>query len=151
WLSVANGTNNDVSGQLTWFKPAQAGTQVYPSGFTIQSDTVGSTYFGDFFASTNGTPILNFTNGGILVLEGAALTQNITNHIQISGKNKVTNLDTNALSLSFTTAGLFNGSVVDPATRVSIPFHGAVLQKENSGLGFFLLSNQSGRVLLLPQ
>ena len=151
WLRATNGTANDLSGQLTWFKPAQVGSRLYPLGFTNQTDIIGSSYSTSFFASSSGSPILSFTNGGLLVLEGAGLTQNITNRVQIAPNNKVTNLDSNRLSLSFTTtSGLFRGSVLDPATRSTIPFSGVILQKQTNGLGFFLHSNQSGRVLVIP-
>ena len=59
----------------------------------------------------------------------------------------MTNLGTNKLTLSINLAsGLFNGSVTTPDGSRSFPFKGAVYQKQNQGWGFFLGTNQSGRV-----
>lgn len=64
-------------------------------------------------------------------------------------ENKVTNLGTNKLTLSINkSSGLFSGSVTPPGARASIPFKGATDKNRNQGWGFFLGTNQSGRVRL---
>ena len=79
------------------------------------------------------------------------MTGGITNAVLLEPNNKVLNMSTNRLSLSFTVAtGAFKGSVVDPATQKPISFGGVVLQKQNVGYGFFLGANQSGQVRLGP-
>ena len=152
WLTFTNDLtlNDDLGGQLSWFKLPQPRAKIYPAGFTLQTNAVGSIYSPAYFSATNGSTLLNFTNG-LVVLENANLTQPITNRISISPKNKVTNLDSNKLSLTFaTSSGLFHGNVVDPATLKNIAFSGALLQKQTNGFGFFLDNNQSGHMLLTP-
>ena len=57
---------------------------------------------------------------------------------------------TNKTSLTFTLpTGLFKGSVTN-ANPKTISFNGVVLQKQNLGCGYFLGTNQSGRVQLRP-
>ncbi len=151
WLAFFSETNTDINGALSWFKLAQPQTKLYPAGFSLQTTGMGSFYSPAYFLSTNGSPILNFTNG-ILVLEGGNLSQSVTNQITLSGNNKITNQSSNKLTLTISSGtGRFNGSVVVPDTRKTIQFNGAVLQKQNRGAGFFLGTNQSGRVILVPQ
>ena len=45
-------------------------------------------------------------------------------------------------------SGLFSGNVAPPAGGHSLPFKGALLQKQKSAGGFFTGSTQSGRVTL---
>jgi hypothetical protein len=153
WLTFTNDLVllDDLGGPLSWFKLPQPRAKFYPAGFTLQTEAAGSVYSPAYFANTNGNnALLNFTNG-LVVLENGGLTQPITNHISISSKNKVTNLDANKLSLTFaTTSGFFHGAVTDPASLKSIPFNGALLQKQTNGSGFFLNGNESGRVILTP-
>ncbi len=151
WLTFASETNTDITGLLNWFKLPQAGTRFYPAGFAFQSEAEGSIYSPNYYATTNGSPVLNFTNG-LVVLEGGNLSQSITNEILLAGNNRVTNQSNNKLSLTITTSsGLFQGSVVASATGKSIAFSGAVLQKQNIGNGVFLGTNQTGRVLFGPR
>jgi hypothetical protein len=59
----------------------------------------------------------------------------------------VTNLATNKLTLSISKAtGLFRGSVKAPGATRSTPFKGVLFQKADFGAGFFLGTDQSGRV-----
>jgi hypothetical protein len=101
------------------------------------------------YAFTKGTPILNFSAGQVW-LEFGNLPESFTNRI-VFGTNKVTNLSSNKLILTLTTSsGLLKGSVVNPATGKAILISGAVLQKQNIGSGYFLGTNQSGRVYFGP-
>ena len=150
WLTFTNEPSDDLSGQLSWFKTAQPRAKLYPAGFTVQTNAAGSIYSPAYFTTTNGSPLLDFTNG-LVVLENGNLTQPITNRFSISPKNKVTSPDPNKLTLAFTTgSGLFHGSVVDPVARKTIAFSGALLQKQTNGSGFFLGNSQAGRVRVTP-
>jgi len=146
WVTLTNLSTTDLVGTVEWLKQARPFTSLYPSGFSIQSDVVGSLY-----SFTNGLPVLPLNQGhGQLILENGGLTQSITNTFVLDSANKVTSPD--KLSLSFTTSsGLFQGTAIDAATGKSIPVKGVVLQKQNRGGGFFPLSGQTGRVLLEPQ
>jgi len=146
WLDFTNEPNSDLGGTVAWLKMPRPFTSSYTSGFAIQSESVGSLYF-----FTNGTPVLPLNEGkGELVLENGKLTESFTNLFVLGSDNKVTS--TNKMTLSITTAsGLFKGTAVDPVTGKTLSFNGAVLQKQNRGAGFFLQSDQTGRVLLNPQ
>ena len=107
---------------------------------------------GSLYSFTNGMPVLSLASGqGRLILENGNLSQSLTNQVAIDSRNRVSNLSGSRLSLVIlTSSGLFQGRIVDPATGRSIPFNGAVLQKQNRGAGYFLNGRQSGRVLLQP-
>jgi len=141
WLDFSSGSTNDISGLLSWIKPAQATSKLYPSGFTNQTQVIGSG-----FVVTNGHPVLNYTNGNVL-LSGGNLAEGITNAATVAVNGKTTG--TNHLNLTVSTiSGLFTGSVINPETKKTITLSGAVLEKQNIALGFFLGTNQSGNVLL---
>jgi hypothetical protein len=55
------------------------------------------------------------------------------------------------VKMAITTAtGLFKGSVKDPFSGRIVPFNGVVLQQQNSGGGFFIGFDQTGRVAITP-
>jgi hypothetical protein len=88
----------------------------------------------------------------MVVLDNADLSP-LTNYITIAENGRVTVLDGNPnhLSLSISTgSGLFSGSPINPTTRRTESFKGAILQNQNFGAGFFPGTNQVGRVQLLP-
>ena len=47
--------------------------------------------------------------------------------------------------------GLFSGSFTDPKTGKPVSIHGAILQNQQVGLGFFLGTNESGPVSIMPK
>jgi len=97
---------------------------------------------------TNNVSVLNFTTGRVWLANGN-LSQSFTNQIVLGNNNKVT--DTNKLSLSIMTkSGLFKGSALSPDTGKPISFSGVVLEKQGFGSGFFLGTNQAGRVYFGP-
>ncbi len=141
WLAFSNAPTSDLAGQVTWIKPRQPAGKLYPGGFTWQTEAVGS-----LFHFKNGVPVLDFAAGELWLANGD-LPQSLTNQFTLENSSKVT--DTNKMTLTFTTSsGLFTGSVVNPANKKTIPIHGAVLQKQNIGAGYFLGTNQSGGVFL---
>jgi hypothetical protein len=75
--------------------------------------------------------------------------QSITNQIALVPEKQQT--DQNGATLTFnTSSGLFKGSVMNPETGEPIAVHGAILQNQNMGAGFFLGTNESGSVILSP-
>ena len=85
----------------------------------------------------------------IVALTGPNLAADSTNHILFNTNNTVQNLDSNKLSVAIVkTSGLFSGAVTPSGATRSIPFKGALLQKQNYGTGFYLSTNKSGRVYL---
>jgi hypothetical protein len=147
WLTFSNQDDSDITGNVDWFKLSAAGGKLYPAGFTNGTEAVGSSYH-----FTNGVPVLDFTNGVVWLANGN-LANSFTNQVTLDSASKVTNDSTNALTLTITTStGLFKGSVVNPATGGKpIAINGVLLQKQNFGGGFFLGTNQTGRVFFGPQ
>lgn len=143
WVVFAESDESDFAGSFSWFKPALPTAKFYPAGFGVDLNMTGSRYT----APTNSTdPILNFVNGRVQFSAGNL--EEFENLLSLS-ENKVTNLGTNKLTLSINkNSGLFSGSVTPPGARASIPFKGAIDKNLNQGWGFFLGTNQSGRVRL---
>jgi len=95
--------------------------------------------------------VIEMTNG-VVIFEGGNLTAPLTNSITLTATNKVIDLSlANKLGLSVTVSnGVFSGSVREPGLTKSNLFKGVLLQDETCGYGYFLETNLSGRVLLLP-
>ncbi len=143
WLTFANETSSDISGQLIWFKPAQSGAATYPAGFTNMVEAVGSAY-----ALAKGARVLNLTNGDVLLMNGG-LPENIGDQFTLGANNVVTGSDKLSLTIT-TTTGLFKGSATN-SLGATVSFTGAVFQKQTNGYGQFLNANQTGDVYLAPQ
>lgn len=144
WAVFSSTGESDLAGLFSWFKPAQTGAKFYPAGFAIDQNLTGSRYVAP---TNNADPILNFSAGRVQFSAGN-LAASFENEITLTN-NAVVNLDTNKLTLSINrSSGLFTGSVTPPGTAKSIPFRGAIDQGLNQGWGFFLGTNQSGRVRL---
>ncbi len=143
WLTFTNQATNDITGLVDWIKLPKPGAKLYPAGFTNSTEVLGSRY-----VFTNGIPVLNLSTGQVWLANGN-LTQSFTNQIVLGANNKVTG--TNKLSLAITSAsGLFKGTVPNPVSGKSVSFQGIILEKQNFGGGFFLGTNQSGRVFIGP-
>jgi hypothetical protein len=83
-------------------------------------------------------------SGGDLVL---AFTDNAT----LGADNKFTNPSPYPMSLNVALpSGLIKGSVTTPSPPRNVPFKGILLQNQNSGYGYFLGTDQSGRVSFTP-
>jgi hypothetical protein len=150
WMTFTNNTatTNNLEGVVGWIKPEGTGTKLYPDGFDWPYDIGTNNVLGSAF--TNRAPLLNWTNG-VLILENGNLTQSVTNNLQIGNTGKITG--TNKLTGTITTtgikAGLIRGGVVvDPVKKTTKTFNGAVLQNQNIGYASFLGTNQSGSARL---
>jgi hypothetical protein len=142
WLTFVG--NQEITGQFSWIKAPDDTAEFYPDGFDFNTNVVGSVY------NSSLAPVTGFQSGKI-TLSGGNLAQDIVNNILINGKNKITNLSTNALSVTINKSnGLFDGKVVDPETGDKVRIKGAILQVQDIGLGFFKGTNQTGRVTLEP-
>ena len=144
WLLFADRTGDDISGKVSWIRPAISTSDFYPAGFEVDSDALGSSYVKP--AGTTAR-ILEITNG-VFTLSGGNRSSDSANEVMLGLSSKVTNLGTNKLTLSFTlSSGLFKGTFTEDGTTRKITFNGAVLQKVNDGSGYFLDTTESGRVL----
>jgi hypothetical protein len=146
WINFdTNQPNTDLSGVVNWIKLPQP-VKFYPAGFDFSD---GIEAVGSLYKFTTGVPLVNWTDGQI-ILENGNLASSITNGLSISSNNVISG--TNNLKLTFTTtSGFFQGSVINPATGKPIAVKGALLQKQNLGYGYFLGTNQTGSVFLGPQ
>jgi hypothetical protein len=145
WLTFSNAADSDITGPVDWFKLSPTKTKIYHAGFTnLMEAATGSSY-----AFTSGAAVLNLPAGQLWLANGN-LTDSFTNQIALDSANQVTSTN-GTLKMSLTTSsGLFKGSVANPTTGKSISFNGIVLQKQNFGGGFFLGTNQAGRVFFGP-
>jgi hypothetical protein len=140
WLTFTNLATNDIDGLVSWIKLPQSSAKFYPAGFTNQTGVIASKY-----VFTNKVPVLSFSTGQVWLANGN-LAASFTNQVLLSTNNKVSVTGTNKLSLTLLTgSGLFTGSATPPAGK-PISIGGVVLEKQNFGAGFFLGTNQSGRV-----
>lgn len=146
WISFVSGSSvQDLKGTLLWTKPSMTKETFYSGPFAISRSLTGCR----FNASAEGG-LLGFSEGN-LVLAGGNLAQSITNRIRLEASNRVTNLGTNKLSLTFMPAtGLFKGSLAQAPRSKPLSFAGVALQKRHLGCGYFLGKDQSGQVLLQP-
>jgi hypothetical protein len=136
---------SDFAGTLTWIKPVLTTAKYYSAGIAEQVQLVGSLYR----PPTNRTDrLLTFSSGSVVFTAGN-LALAFTNAVSYSDDNKIVNLASNKLTLTLSLpTGLFSGNVTVPGATRSTPFKGALFQKTDFGAGFFLGTNQSGRVLL---
>jgi hypothetical protein len=141
WLSLSN--DGTISGQTAWFKPAETNARMYPDGFTNYVNVMGSA-----FQCTNGIPAPGLS-GGTLILTNGGLAQSITNQLEVCTNNHLTIAGGGELNF-IGRSGAFIGRVMDPETSKLILVRGAVLQNQNLGAGYFLGTNQTASLLLLP-
>jgi hypothetical protein len=152
WLTFTNMLGADLSGLLQWNRPTDADAPFYPGGFQADTSVQGWRYT----RPKDGARVLPFSKV-CLVLGGAGLQQDLTNHVVLQANNRVTS--TNKATLTFTlSTGAFRGTVPNPAHPGTkrIPFSGVLVQNqsiENSwplgyGCGWFMGTNQCGSIHL---
>jgi hypothetical protein len=143
WIQFVNPTN--VGGNVVWIKPAGV-SKYYPAGFTNNVLAIGSAYR----APTGGARAINITQG-MLVLSGGGLPSAVSQRLTLGVNNRVTPAAGAKLALTITPAtGFFKGTAADPHTGKSVPFQGALFQKDRIGVGYFLGTDASGEVYLSP-
>ncbi len=147
WLNFSFLPARDLGGQLSWIKLSNSKSTFYSEGFEMNIAARGSAYE----EPAKNFPVINFSDGQLILSDGS-LTANLVNDLTVHTNNKITNLDSNALSLTIIpSSGLFRGKVLNPEDDKIINFQGAVLQDENVGSGYFLKGNQSGKVRFAPR
>jgi cyclophilin family peptidyl-prolyl cis-trans isomerase len=145
WIHFTNEPASDFSGLFNWFKYRHA-TTYYSNGFAAEATLVGSR-----FTTPNTTNQMLFLTNGILGFTNGNLAADFANNVLLDPKGKVTSTNANKLSATLTSGnGLMTGSVTPPGATKAIPFKGVVLQKQTNAAGFFLGTNESGRVYLGP-
>src|SRR5439155_7045417 len=133
-----------LQGLLLWSKPDGVVGPFYPAGFTNEVIALGSRYA----APPGRMRVLNLSNG-VVRLQGGNLLAPATNEFVLEPRTRLTiaspNPDRLALTLSAKT-GQTRGSFVNPQTRRRSAIRGVLLDKQNSGAGYFLGTNRSGSV-----
>jgi hypothetical protein len=147
WVTLSSGASNNLNGSLTWIKPPNPRAKFYPGGFAIESTLTGSQYI----PPAKGAPIFS-SPVTQLQLTGGNLSGNVNVPLVLISNNHAVNARSSARSgLNFSLGtGLFRGTVLEPGSRKLMTLSGAVLQDRNVGRGWFILTDQSGRVLVAP-
>jgi uncharacterized repeat protein (TIGR01451 family) len=142
WLTLANQTNTDVSGMVNWIKAPDTRAKLYPAGFEFTNgvEVIGSHY--------SGTPEISLGASGAIILDGGGLPESETNAVSFGAGYRITGANKSSVTLS-TGTGLFHGNVSDGGPK-PVSVSGALLQKQNVGYGYFISTNESGRVYLGP-
>lgn len=143
---------SDLDGRLKWVKNPNAVDRSYPLGFALAPSLVGSLYSAPVTGQRAITSLASQNFNARLTLAGTVVPQ--------SGLSRVvTWLSTNTLkyygpeTLTGTitaSTGVLSGSYYEPALKLTIPFSGAVLQKQSMAGGCFLTSYRAGYLLIEP-
>ena len=144
-IALTNLFTGDLEGEFRWIKPAMVATRSYPDGFAHRAALTGSRY-----VTPGSNKILNISDGS-LTFSGGNLEASFTNHITLGAGNRITTSDGNPVTLKFAVpTGLANGTIGVPGTNKVLTFRGVVHQKQNRASGYFLGTDQSGRLSLEP-
>jgi uncharacterized delta-60 repeat protein len=142
WLTVTNGDASDVRGTLWWTKPSSVGGTFYPGGFVHTINPIGSFYT----APPANTPVFTLVDG-LAILSGGNLVAPLTSTVTLGGDNKI--ISDNQLTLTISPAkGTVSGSFIDPTSNKKRTVKGIALPAQNQARGFFLGTDQSGRVFV---
>jgi hypothetical protein len=145
WILVTNSPQPDLGGLLSWSRPPGLRPKVHTNGFALDSLLIGSAYHAP------GTNTIFGETNAVVILSQGGLGESITNHVRLTAGARVTYAGTNKLTLQLMQkSGAFTGRFTPSGARKSTVFKGAILQKQGYGGGFFLGTNQSGRVEFRP-
>jgi hypothetical protein len=141
WLRFEGRPGDDLHGTVAWLKPLSPATVLYPAGFAVQSELVGSRYL----APGPGGQAIQFAQGNATA-SGGDLPQPYTIPIQSVGNNQWGTTDATALFRVNPASGLFSGTLTLSGVPRPLTCKGAILQKVNRASGCFLGATQCGRV-----
>jgi hypothetical protein len=148
WVNFQEGLNEGMQGALAWIKSTGVKGVSYSAGFTNDCSLLGSLYTQPV-GPTNF--LLQFANA-TLSFTGGNLPADFANTIALDSNGHVSNLSENPLTMSISLpTGTFKGSATDPSSGKKYSFSGSILQNQNIGTGFMLVTDQASRVLLTPQ
>ncbi len=143
-LRVRPGADVDLDGNLHWLRPAGPTPKLYPDGFQLTSQVIGSAY----------APPANSTwfgqESALLILIQGTLPDMRTNTVTLASGGKVTGAGPDKVTLVVAPAtGLFKGVVTQPGQR-PIKYQGAVLERQGFGSGAYPIGTEAGRVYFGP-
>jgi hypothetical protein len=143
WVRFADDGTNDLSGTVRWIKPAIASSKLYPDGFAVIDEVIGSRYT----PPTGNGSVLPLTDGFVMLMGGDL--PDSANPVTLGPRSKLVNNGPNTLNVRFTpSSGLFSGTFKEAGTTKVFPIKGVVLQRQNIATGYATGARQSGRVLL---
>jgi hypothetical protein len=143
---------SDVDGGLSWVKNPNPANRSYPSGFQLAPTLVGAIYTPPLAGRRALAVLADQPYNARLTLAGSVLPEGgfaktlswlSTNALAYYGPQTLTGTTT-------TSTGILTGSYTNPATKLTVPFSGAVLQKQGLAGGNFLVNNQAGYLLIEP-
>lgn len=144
-LRPAPDAGSDIDGDAYWLRLAGAKPSTYTNGFLLSSMIAGSA-----FASSKTTNLLGLSEAR-MIFELPAGAVMVTNQIAFGLGASVTNQGPGVMTLTIaSSSGLFSGRFSSSGSGPAASFRGAVFQRQQMGGGYFLLSNQVGRVQLAP-
>ncbi|HXJ55053.1 MAG TPA: PQQ-dependent sugar dehydrogenase [Verrucomicrobiae bacterium] len=145
WILITNSAQPDLGGLVSWSRPPGPKPKVHTNGFVLDSMLIGSAY------RVPGTNTIFGETNAVLILRQGGLSESVMNNVSLAPGARVTYAGTNKLTLQLTQkSGAFAGKITAPGANKSTAFKGAILQKQGYGGGFFLGTNQSGRVEFRP-
>jgi hypothetical protein len=146
WITFTNLPGLSLEGSAAWFRTNSSG-KLYPHGFTNAVSITGST----FASGSSKAPILGGATNFQITLSGGNLPSPLTNNATLTPAGKfVTNgPGISKLTLSVVPGtGILTGSFLDPATGLTTPISGALMQQQTNAAGYFLSTNAAGQFQL---
>ena len=143
---------SDVDGGLRWVKNPNSRDKSYGDGFSLTPTLVGAVYNPPLKGQRALAELADQTYNARLTLAGSVLPGGgLAKTLSWLGTNKLAYYGPETLEATTTTSsGILTGSYMDPATKLTVPFSGATLQKQGLAGGNFLISNRSGYLLIEP-
>ncbi len=146
WIDcVTNNPTTALLGDFIWRKLPAKGVY-HTNGFVHSSAVIGSVFLKPASATTRVVDIPS----GTISFTGGNLAPDFSNQVVIAPSSAVTSTNANKLTLTLNkSTGLMSGTVVRPSGGTALKYSGVILQNQSiGGYGFFLGTNQSGRVVL---
>ena len=143
---------SDVDGMVRWVKNPNLKDKSYPGGFAQAPTLIGAVYTPPLTGQRALAELADQTYNARLTLAGTALPAGgLAKALSWLGTNKLVYYGPETLSGTLTAAtGILTGTYMDPATKMTVPFSGAVLQKQGLAGGNFLWNNKAGYMLVEP-
>lgn len=143
---------SDVDGGLRWVKNPNVKDKSYADGFAMAPTLVGAVYTPPLTGQRALTQLANQNYNARLTLAGTVLPEGgFAKTLSWLGTNALAYYGPETLTATLTAAtGMLTGSFTDPATKLTVPFAGAVLQKQGLAGGNFLVSNKAGYLVIEP-
>ncbi len=143
---------SDLDGALRWVKNPNLLNKSYPAGFNLAPGLVGSLYTPPLAAQRVLTQLANQHYNARLTLAGTGLANGgIAKTLSWLSTNALAYYGPEKLAATMVAStGILTGSYTDQAIKLTVPFAGAVLQKQGLAGGNFLVSNKAGYLLIEP-